>query len=204
MSMNRKRGFWIALWLVLVVVTGWLAWAHGPMGTGHGPWHGWSRMGAGEMDRGDRGDGPHAWNGRGPGMMGFGMWGHGMDYARMLRLLTDLTPEQAEKIDTLQAELTRRNLGLMQQRREAQARLNRLYASEKRDWDAIRAAARTVFDLQRQQMEAAIDTRQKIDGLLTDSQRRQMAQVWRSHEWLGRHNRQRAPGMKIGKKRHGH
>ncbi|MFZ3173421.1 MAG: Spy/CpxP family protein refolding chaperone [Thiobacillus sp.] len=204
MSMNRKRGFWIALWLALVVVTGWLAWAHGPMGTGHGPWHGWGRMGAWEMDRGDRGDGPHAWEGRGPGMMGFGMWGHGVDYARMLRLLTDLTPEQAEKIDTLQTELTRRNLGLMQQRREAQTRLSRLYASEKRDWDAIRAAARTVLDLQRQQMEAAIDTRQKIDGLLTDSQRRQMAHVWRSHEWLGRHNRQRAPAMKIGKKRHGH
>lgn len=201
MSMNRKRGFWIALWLVLVVVTGWLAC---PMGTGHGPWHGWSRMGAGEMDRGARGDGPHAWDGRGPGMMGFGMWGHGMDYARMLRLLTDLTPEQAEKVDTLQAELTRRNLGLMQQRWEAQGRLNVLYASEKRDWNAIRVAARTVFDLQRQQMEAAIDTRQKIDGLLTDSQRRQMAHAWRSHEWLGRHNRQRAPAMKIAKKRHGH
>lgn len=192
MSMNRKRGFWIALWLALVVVTGWLAWAHGPMGKGYGPWHGWGRMGAWEMDRGDRGAGPHAWHGMGPGMMGFGMWGHGGDYATMLRLLTDLTPEQAEKIDPLQAELTRRNLDLMQQRREAQARLNQLYASEKRDWDAIRAAARTVFDLQHQQMEAAIDTQQKIDDLLTDSQRRQMTDAWRNHGWLWRHNRQRA------------
>ena len=92
----------------------------------------------------------------------------------------------------------------MQQRQEAQARLNRLYAGEKRDWDAIRTAARTVFDLQRQQMEAAIDTRQKIDGLLTDSQRRQMAHFWRSHGWQGRHDRQRTPAMRIGKKRHGH
>lgn len=187
--MNRKRGFWIALWLALVVVTGWLAWAHGPMGTG---WHGWSRMGTWEMDRGDRGDGPHAWHGMGPGMMGFGMWGHGGDYAMMRRLLTDLTPEQIEKIDPLQAELTRRNLSLMQQRRAAQARLNRLYASEERDWDAIRAAARTVSDLQRQQMETAIDTQQKIDGLLTDSQRRQMAHAWRNHGRLWRHKRQRA------------
>lgn len=190
--MNRKRGFWIALWLALVVATGWLAWAHGPMGTGYGPWHGWGRMGAWEMDRGDRGDSPHAWYGMGPGMMGFGMWGHGGDYATMLRLLPDLTPEQAEKIDPLQAELTRRTLDLMQQRREAQARLNQLYASEERDWDAIRAAARAVFDLQRQQMEAAIDTQQKIDGLLTDSQRRQMTHAWRSQGWLWRHDRQRA------------
>jgi Spy/CpxP family protein refolding chaperone len=190
--MNLKRGFWIALWLALVVVTGWLAWAHSPMGTGYGPWHGWNRMDAWEMDRGERGDGPHAWYGMGPGMMGFGMWGHGGDYATMLRLLPDLTPEQAEKIDPLQAELTRRNLDLMQQRREAQARLNQLYVGEERDWEVIRAAARTVFDLQRQQMEAAIDTQQKIDGLLTDSQRRQMAHAWRSHGWLWRHDRQRA------------
>jgi Spy/CpxP family protein refolding chaperone len=162
--MNRKRGFWIALWLTLVVVTGWLVWAHGPMGTG---WHGWSHMGAWKMDRGDD---PHAWYGMGRGMMGFGVWGHGGDYAMMRRLLTDLTPEQIEKIDPLQAELTRRNLDLMQQRRAAQARLNQLYASEERDWDAIRAAPRTVFDLQR----------------------RQMAHAWRNHGRLWRHNRQRA------------
>ena len=183
--MNLKCGFWIALWLALVVVTGWLAWAHGPVGMGYGPWHGWGRMGAWEMDRDDRGGGPHAWYGMGPGMMGFGMRGPGGDYAMMLRLLPDLTPEQAGKIDQLQAELIRRNLGLMQQRREAQASLNRLYASEKRDWNAIRAASRTVFDLQRQQMEAAIDMQQKIDGLLTESQRRQVARAWRSHGWLG-------------------
>jgi hypothetical protein len=36
--MNRKHGFWIALWVVLVVVTGWLAFGHG--GMGYGPWHG--------------------------------------------------------------------------------------------------------------------------------------------------------------------
>lgn len=182
--MNLKRGLWIALWLALVVVTGWLAWAHGPVGMGHGPWHGWGRMGAGEMDRDDRGGGTHAWHGMGHGMRGFGMRGHGGDYAMMLWLLPDLTPEQATKIEPLQAELTWRNLGLMQQRREAQARLNQLYASEKRDWDAIRAAARTVFDLQRQQMEAALDMQQEIDGLLTDSQRRQVARAWRGHGWL--------------------
>jgi len=125
------------------------------------------------------------WYGMGPGMMGFGMRGPGGDYAMMLRLLPDLTPEQTGKIEQLQAELIRRNLGLMQQRREAQASLNRLYASEKRDWNAIRAASRTVFDLQRQQMEAAIDMQQKIDGLLTGSQRRQVARAWRSHGWLG-------------------
>lgn len=194
--MNLKRGFWIALWVVLVVMTGWLAWAYGPMDMRYGPWHGWGRMGAWDMDRDYRGDGAPAWYGMGPGMMGsthggmmmgmgFGMRGRGGDYAMVPGWLPDLTSEQAEKISQLQAELARRNLGLMQQRWEAQARLNRLYASEKRDWNAIRAATRTVFDLQRQQMDAALDMQQKIDGLLTDSQRQQLARAWRSHGWMG-------------------
>lgn len=189
--MNRNRGFKIALWLVLLVATGWLAWAYGPMGMGYGPWHGWGRAGAWDADRDGRGRAP-AWYGMGPGMMrdhdglmmgrGFGMGG---DAAMMPWRLPDLTAQQADRIGRLQDELARRDFELLRQRWEAQARLNRLYAAERRDWNAIRAVSRSVADLQRRQMETAIDTQQKIDGLLTDSQRREMARTWRNDGWMG-------------------
>jgi len=100
---------------------------------------------------------------------GFGIAGGG--YAMMPGWLPDLTSDQAQKIGQLQSDSVESNRGLMQQGWEAQARLNNLYTADKRDWNAIRAAARALFDLQRQQLDAAIDVQQKTDGLLTDTQR---------------------------------
>jgi Spy/CpxP family protein refolding chaperone len=184
--MNRNRGFKIALWLLLLVATGWLAWAYGPMGMGYGPGHGWGRAGVRDADRFP------AWYDMGSGMMrdhdgmmmgrGFGMGG---DATMMARRLPDLSAEQAGRIGRLEDELARRNLDLMRQRREVLERLNRLYAAERRDWNAIRAASREAADLQRRQMEAAIDTQQKLDDVLTESQRREMARSWRNHGWMG-------------------
>ncbi|MGB9129826.1 MAG: Spy/CpxP family protein refolding chaperone [Thiobacillus sp.] len=178
--MNRKRGFWIALWVVLVVVTGWLAFGYG--GMGYGPWHG-GRMGA--WDGGYRADGGQGWWGMGRhhGMMG--PYGSGMPGMGFGMAPPDLTPEQAQKIDQLQQEALARNRSLAQQLWAAQDTLNRLHMNEKRDWDAIRAASQKLFDLQRQQLDAAIDLQQKIDGVLTDSQRRDMARSWRGHGWMG-------------------
>jgi Spy/CpxP family protein refolding chaperone len=202
--MNRKRGFWIALWVILVVVTGFLAFGHGSGVVGYGPWHGWGRMGGWHDGGRYRADDVPGWYGRGPGMMGgaasgqgwsrgrpYGMMGPngagmaGWGYAMMPWWLPDLTPEQVQKIGQLHNELAQRNLGVMQQRWETQARLQSLYAAEKRDWNAIRATSRSLFDLQRQQMDAAIDVQQKIDGVLTASQRQQMAQAWRDDGWMG-------------------
>ena len=199
--MNRKRGFWIALWVVLVVVTGWLAFGYG--GMGYGPWHGWGRMGA--WDDGYRADGTRGWYGMGPGMMGGAVPGQGWGMGRFHGMMgqygagmpgmgagmgfgmtpPDLTSEQVQKINQLQQEALARNRGLAQQLWAAQDTLNRLHMSEKRDWDAIRAASQKLFDLQRQQFDAAIDMQQKIDGVLTDSQRRDMARSWRGHGWMG-------------------
>jgi Spy/CpxP family protein refolding chaperone len=189
--MNRKRGFWIVLWLILFVVTGFLAFGYGSGGKGYGPWHGWGRMGG--WDDNPRAGGASGWHGARPGMigrhggmmpgMGFGMGGGG--YAMMPWGLPDLTPEQAEKIGTLQRDSAAANRNLVQQRWEAQAHLNRLYAAETRDWNAIRAASQTVFDLQRQQLDASIDMQQKIDALLTDRQRQEMTRAWRGHAWMG-------------------
>jgi Spy/CpxP family protein refolding chaperone len=191
--MNRKRGFWIALWVILVVVTGWLAFGSG--GMGYGPGHGWGRMGA--WDDGYRTDGGQGRYGMGPGMMGGAApgqgWGMGRHHGMMGRhgawmpemgagmmgfgmAPPNLTSEQVQKIDQLQQEARAHNRSLAQQLWAAQDALNRLHMNEKRDWDAIRAASQKLFDLQRQQLDVAIDLQQKIDGVLTDSQRRMGAQ----------------------------
>ena len=195
--MDRKRGFWIALWVILVVVTGWLAFGYG--GMGYGPGQGWGRMGA--WDDGYRADGGQGGYGMGPGMMGGAMPGHGWGMGRSRGMMgpygsgmpgmgfgmapPDLTAEQAQKIDQLQQEARARDRSLAQQLWAAHDALNRLHMNEKRDWDAIRAASQKLFDLRRQQLDIVIDLQQKIDGVLTESQRRDMARSWRSHEWMG-------------------
>ncbi|MCL5969482.1 MAG: periplasmic heavy metal sensor [Betaproteobacteria bacterium] len=192
--MDRKRGFWIALWVILVVVTGWLAFGYG--GMGYGPGHGWGRMGA--WGDGYRADGGQRRYGMGPGMMGGAVPGQGWGMGRHHGMMgqygagmgfgmtpTDLTSDQAQKIDQLQQEALTRNRDLAQQLWAAQDTLNRLHMNEKRDWGAIRAASQKLFDLQRQQLDAAIDLQQKIDGVLTDRQRRDMARSWRGHGWMG-------------------
>ncbi|OZA29410.1 MAG: hypothetical protein B7X93_05965 [Hydrogenophilales bacterium 17-61-9] len=209
--MNRKNGFWIALWATLIVVTGFLAFGAGSGGMGYGPWQGWGRMGG--WDNSHRLDGSFGGYATGRGMtggtahgqgwgmdmpyammgqdgmggmgagMGFGMPGGG--FAMMPWQLPRLTPEQEQKISPLWRDSAERNFSLMQQRREAQARLSGLYATGKRDWNAIRAASQQVFELQRRQHDAAIDLQQKIDGLLTDSQRQDLARAWHGYGWMG-------------------
>jgi hypothetical protein len=83
-----------------------------------------------------------------------------------------LNEEQTRQLGKLQGEWHDRNLGIMRQTWEARARLESLYAAEKRDWDAIRAASRELSDLQRQQTDSAIEFQQKIDALLNDAQRK--------------------------------
>lgn len=211
--MNRKTGFWIIVWIVLVVLTGFLAFGHGWGGRGYGPAYGWGRMSDWSEDY--RADGNPGWYGMGSGTMRgsgavygraagrqYGMMGPygpgipgagpsmgpdmgGGAYAMLPWLLVDLTPEQVQKIALLLNDPDSRNRALMQQRWEAQANLTRFYGTEKRDWNAIRAASVTVFDLQRQQLDAAIDLQQKIDALLTDSQRQELARTQRSYGWMG-------------------
>lgn len=201
--MTRKTGFWIVVWVLLLILTGFLAFGRGWGPMAYGPAYGWGRMGG--WDDGYRSDAAPGWYGMGPGMMGgwgadraYGMMaphgpgvpgmGAGMGpaggaYAMLPWLVTDLTPEQVQKIAALLNAPEDRKL--LQQRWEAQAGLARLYAAEQRDWNAIRAAAMTVSNLQRQQLEAAIDLQQKMDALLTDQQRQAMARAQRSFGWMG-------------------
>lgn len=209
--MNRKSAFWVALWVVLVVVTGMLAFGTGPGSTGFGPWHDWGRMGGWNND--SRVQGPYGGYGMGPGMMGgfgtgsgmgmpFGMMGRygagmygmgagmgtgmiGGGYPTVPGQISNLTPEQEQKLSRLLQESMERNSSLAQQLWAAQDKLNLLLMNEKRDWNAIRAASQHLFDIQRQQLDANIDLQQKTDGLLTDRQRKEMARAWRGYGWAG-------------------
>ncbi|MHB1094492.1 Spy/CpxP family protein refolding chaperone [Thiobacillus sp.] len=209
--MNRKSGFWVALWAVLVVVTGFLAFGGGPGWMGYGTGHDWGRTGWSDDSRvqdayGGYGMGPGMMGGmgagRGWGMMPWGMMGqmgagmHGMGagmgtgmmgggYAPVPGQIPGLTSEQAQKLSQLQQEAQARNSSLAQQLWAAQDKLNLLLMNEKRDWSAIRAASQKILELQRQQHDAAIDLQQKVDGLLTDSQRQDMARSWRGYGWMG-------------------
>lgn len=100
--MNRRHGYWIAAWVVLVVVTGFLAFGHGRGGMGYydggagpvwGHMGGWGHMGNwGEGYRGERGyrgegyrgDAGPAWRGMGPDMMGRGGYGPGWGMTGMM------------------------------------------------------------------------------------------------------------------------
>ena len=192
--MKQKPGLWIALWVILVVVTGFLAFGHGYGGRGYGPGYGWSHMG-GWGDRYSEED-SRGWRGYGRGMTGdadagYG-WGmgspHGMmgqygfaggEYGVMPFLPQNLTTDQAKKLVPLQSENEKSQLNLQQQRRELLFRLNSLYENDKRDWNAIRETGKALSDLQRKQMDAVIEMQQKIDGLLSDNQRQAMMRSWR-------------------------
>lgn len=197
--MNQKHGLWIGLWVLLVVIVGFLAFSHN--GIGYAPWHGWGMMG--DWDNRYRGyradvstpspghgmdgsgygphmDAPYGMMGGYRGMMGFGP---GASYGMSWGLPNGLTPEQLEKIRELQEEVAARNREVVQQMWEAQDRLNSLYKTEHRDWNAIREASRKVLDAKQRLLDANIDLQQKIDGLLTDRQRQEMAQSWRGYSW---------------------
>lgn len=205
--MNRKSIFWVALWLVLVVVTGILAFGAGPGSMGFGPWHDRGRMGGWSND--SRVQGPYGGYGMGPGMMGgfgtgrgmgmpfwmMGQYGAGMygmgtgmiggGYPTVPGQIPGLTPEQEQKLSRLQQESMERNSSLAQQFWATQDKLNLLLMNEKRDWNAIRAASQHLFDIQRQQLDSNLDLQQKTDGLLTDSQRKEMARSWLGYGWTG-------------------
>lgn len=209
--MNRKHAFWIALWVVLVVITGYFAFFRSPWGMGYGPWHGWGWGDRWNNESASPAYRSRGWHGMAPGWMGgwgpdgewaerrnygmmsryggmpgmgFGMLGYGM--GTLPGALPELTPEQSRQLEQLQAEQFERSRALMQQIWQTQAHLNELYAADKRDWDAIRGTTQKLFELQRQQHESTIELQQKIDGVLTDAQRQALARSQHGYGWMGR------------------
>ena len=107
----------------------------------------------------------------------------GVGYGMMSWLQQNMTEEQVNKVGSLLEDVGKNTRKLMQQRLDAQTKLNRLFTSDKRDWNAIRAAVDELAELNSRQMKAAVEMQQKIDGLLTDKQREEMSQTLRGDSW---------------------
>jgi Spy/CpxP family protein refolding chaperone len=157
------------------------AWAHGSGPGGYGPGYGYGYdMGPGMMGGYGMMHGPGMMGGYGPGYgygygMGPGMMGMGPVW--MLKL----TDEQRAKISKLQNELRKKQWATMGQIMDEREKLFELYSTENPDSKKVGAVYGKIFDLRRQMIEAAIDTRNRVQGLLTQEQRAQLEQ-WR-HGW---------------------
>lgn len=127
----------------------------GMMG-GYGPGAG---MGPGMMD----GYGPGA--GMGPGMMGgYGGYGYGLD----------LSDEQRAKIGEAQQEFAQKQWELMGKVHQQGSPMYHAFGSGLVDEKAARKAYETMADAHKQMFELSLQTRKKIDAVLTPEQREQM------------------------------
>jgi Spy/CpxP family protein refolding chaperone len=161
------------------------AWAHGGGPGGYGPGYGYGYgMGPGMM-------GGYGMM-HGPGMMGgYGMYGPGMTGGgygmgpRMMGVgavwMLNLTDEQRAKISKLQDELRKKQWATMGQIMDERQKLFELYSAENPDPKKVGAVYGKIFDLRRQMIEAAIDTQNRAQAVLTQEQRAQLEQ-WR-HGW---------------------
>ena len=164
--------------------------AAGNYGPGYGPGYGRGR-GRGMMGGWDGGYGPGMmgrWSGEyGPGMMNgwgggwggeYGM-GPGMMRGRGLAAIgLDLSAEQETRIEKIHAEVADARWRLAGQVFAAMGELHELLADEAPDRTAVQAAYRKLSDLRLQQLEATLDTRAKVDAVLTPEQRERL-QGWR-------------------------
>jgi Spy/CpxP family protein refolding chaperone len=183
-----------ALLTMIIVAAG--VWAHGGGAGGYGPGYGYG-MGPGMMGGyGYGGNGYGMGEGMGPGMMGgYGMMhgpgmmgGEGMMYGPgMMGMgpvwMLNLTDEQRTKISKLQDELRKKQWATMGQIMDERQKLFELYSAENPDPKKVGAVYGKIFDLRRQMIEAAIDTQNRTQALLTQEQRAQLDQ-WR-HGWRG-------------------
>ncbi len=119
----------------------------------------------------------------GHGMMdGMGGMGGGMmmqsPRMHMLKFL-DLTDDQRAQINKLNDDLQHKNwerMGLIQ---DETAKLRDLYEADKRDPKAIGSQYQKIFDLQRQMIEAMVDTQNRVEDVLTPDQRAQLKDIHR-------------------------
>lgn len=103
--------------------------------------------------------------GMGPGTMGGGPWGGGLD-------VPDLTDEQQQKIAAIVQDSRRANWDLMRAMHES------VRAAQGQHGGFDEAAARRHFEsmsaLHKQMFERALETRRRIDELLTPAQRERL------------------------------
>ena len=127
---------------------------HGMMGGGYG--HGMMGGGYGHGMMG---------GGYGPGMMGYGP----------LSAL-DLKDDQRDKIFAIQEEARSKNFGTMTQIRAEQYKLAKMYNAEKADPKAIGEEQKKVDELRRQIIQSHVETRNRVEAVLTQEQKKQLRQ----------------------------
>lgn len=163
-------------------------WGMGGYGRGYGGYGPGYGMGPGMMYGYGGGYGPGMMGGfgpgygMGPGMMygyghGFGpgmMYGYGPGYA-----VLDLTDEQSAKIEKIYADVQQKQWDLATKLFAASGKLHEALAAENPDRKAVAAAFKAASDLRLQRLELGLDTRAKVDAVLTKEQREQV-QAWRS------------------------
>ncbi|HMA90314.1 MAG TPA: Spy/CpxP family protein refolding chaperone [Burkholderiales bacterium] len=135
------------------------------MGPGYGRGYGYG-MGPGMM-------GGYGGYGMGPGMMGGygrgGCGGYGGDWGAL-----KLSDEQRTKIDKILEDSARQRWELMGKMHEQGWKMRELYASGKADDAALKQAYDTMSAMRKSMFENNLETRKKIDAVLTKEQREQL------------------------------
>jgi Spy/CpxP family protein refolding chaperone len=115
--------------------------------------------------------------GMGPGMMG-GMMGQGMGPGMMggagPYAALNLSREQRSKIAGIQQDLWRKQWDLMGKMHEERFHMHQLTSGAETDDSAVRKAYQAMADAHKQMFEAMLDTRKRIDAVLTKEQREQL------------------------------
>ena len=131
-----------------------------------GPGYGY---GAGMMARGG---GAYGYGYGGPGMMGgYGRGGMGNGYA--LEAL-DLTDEQRQKILAVQEENRAKNWPTMGRMRAENYKLRSLYFADNVDANQLAEQQKKVDELRRDMLKSHVESRTKVEALLTPEQRKQL------------------------------
>jgi Spy/CpxP family protein refolding chaperone len=149
-----------------------------PYGMGPGGGYGAGGMGPGMMGGygPGYGMGPGMMGGYGPGGMGPGMmggFGPGLGYG------VDLSDEQRAKISGIQEELAQKHWELMGRMHQQGGPMSQAFGPGPIDEKAARKAYEAMAEAQKQMFELSLQSRKRIDAVLTPEQREQMGRGWR-------------------------
>lgn len=149
-----------------------------PYGMGPGGGYGPGGMGPGMMGGygPGYGMGPGMMGGYGPGGMGPGMmggFGPGFGYG------VDLSDEQRAKISGIQQELAQKHWELMGRMHQQGGPMSQAFGSGPIDEKVARKAYESMAEAQKQIFELSLQSRKRIDAVLTPEQREQMGRGWR-------------------------
>ena len=118
--------------------------------------------------------------GYGPGMMGGGGpgYGPGRGYGPGTNMLEslNLTDEQRDKIQAMQEENRQKNWATMGQLRTEMFALRRMYYADKVDPNAVAEQQKKVDELRREMLKSRLESRNRVEALLTPEQRKQFRQ----------------------------